>query len=64
MINNPILKWEKGQFPGGPVVRTTHSHCHGPRLNPWWGNKIPQATCSPLGMAKEKKRKRKKRQRI
>ena len=22
-------------FPGGPVVRTLHSHCPGPGFNPW-----------------------------
>ena len=25
-------------FPGGPVVKTTHSQCRGPRLDPWSGN--------------------------
>ena len=23
-----------GEFPDGPVVRTLHSHCQGPRFNP------------------------------
>ena len=23
-----------GRFPGGPVVRTQHFHCHGPAFNP------------------------------
>ena len=27
--------WE---FPGGPVVRTRHSHCQGPGFDPWSGN--------------------------
>ena len=26
------------EFLGGPVVRTQHFHCHGPRFNPWLGN--------------------------
>ena len=32
---------EHGQreFPGGPVVRTLHSHCRGPGFNPWSGGK-------------------------
>ena len=25
-------------FPGGPVARTPHSECRGPRLGPWSGN--------------------------
>ena len=26
------------EFPGGPVVRTRHFHCLGPRFIPWLGN--------------------------
>ena len=26
------------EFPGGPVVKTLHSHCQGPGFNPWSGN--------------------------
>ena len=32
------------EFPGGPVVRTRCSHCHGLGSISGWGNKIPQAT--------------------
>ena len=27
-----------GDFPGGPVAKTLHSQCMGPRFNPWSGN--------------------------
>ena len=27
-----------GDFPGGPVGRTQHFHCRGPRFDPWLGN--------------------------
>ena len=30
--------WE---FPGATVIRTPHSHCWGPRFNPWLGNWDP-----------------------
>ena len=34
-----ILKmYLKGDFPGGPVVRTPRFHCRGLRFNPWMGN--------------------------
>ena len=36
------------EFPGGPVVRTLRSHCHGPRLDPGQGTKISQATVSKV----------------
>ena len=35
-------KWHQ-DFPGGPVVRTSHSHSYGPRFNHGWGTKILQA---------------------
>ena len=25
-------------FPSGPVAKTTHSQCSGPRFDPWSGN--------------------------
>lgn len=28
-------------FPHGPVAKTTHSQCRGPRFDTWWGNRIP-----------------------
>ena len=28
----------RGDFPGGPVVKTPHSQCRGPRYNSWSGN--------------------------
>ena len=27
-----------GDFPGSPVVRTSHFHCRGPGFDPWSGN--------------------------
>ena len=32
------------EFPGSPVVRTLHSHCWGPRFNPYQETKISEAT--------------------
>ena len=32
------LKIHHGNFPGGPVAKTPHSQCSGPRFNPWSGN--------------------------
>ena len=51
----PELPWE---FPGGPVVRTLHFHCRGPRYKiPGRDTKIPQVPhpsssppCQPLPM--------------
>ena len=31
-------KERQGDFPGGPVVKTPHSQCRGPRFDPWSGN--------------------------
>ena len=31
-------------FPGGPVAKTLHSQCRGPRFDPWTGNYILHAT--------------------
>ena len=33
-----ILKLQLKEFPGNPAVRTLHSHCWGPRFDPWSGN--------------------------
>ena len=49
-------KKERREFPAGPVVKTPSSHCQGPRINPCWETKIPQAVrCS---FFKKKKRKK------
>ena len=39
-LYNSILKKNQTtcEFPGGPVVRTLHSHCRGPGFDPWSGN--------------------------
>ena len=42
------------KFPGGPVVRTRHSHCRGPGFDPWSGNQDPK------GLAAKKNPKTKK----
>ena len=31
-------KAELGDFPDGPVAKTLHSQCSGPRFDPWSGN--------------------------
>ena len=31
----------EGHSPGGPVVKTLHPQCKGPRFDPWSGNWIP-----------------------
>ena len=47
-----------GGLPGGPVVRTRHSHCRIPGLIPGWGTKIPQATrCGQKKKKRERQRK-------
>ena len=38
-------------FPGGPVAKTLHSQCRGPRFDPWSGNNIPHATSKGLHAA-------------
>ena len=32
------LKRSLGDFPGGPLGKTPHSQCRGPRFDPWSGN--------------------------
>ena len=32
-----------GDFPGGPVVKTSHFYYRGCEFDPWWGTKIPHA---------------------
>ena len=39
-----FLEMHVREFPGSPVVRTLHSHCWGPRFNPYQGTKISEAT--------------------
>ena len=39
-----VLCQNKGDFPGGPVVRTWCFHCQGPGLIPGQGTKIPLAS--------------------
>ena len=33
-----VKKLLVGYFPGGPVVKTLHSHCRGCEFNPWSEN--------------------------
>ena len=41
-VDSPTtIKWVNGSsrdFPGGPVAKTLHSQCRGPRFSPWSGN--------------------------
>ena len=37
MVVNTYIK-SKGDFPGGPVVKTPCSQCRGHGFNPWSGN--------------------------
>ena len=41
----PSLEYLKPlwDFPGGPVTKTLHSQCKGPRFDPWSRNSIPHA---------------------
>ena len=32
------FKEELGDFLGGPLAKTPHSHCRGPGFDPWSGN--------------------------
>ena len=45
-ITIKVLSCEQNSkgFPGGPVAKTPHSQCSGPRFDPWLGNKVPHAT--------------------
>ena len=38
------LKVTKGDFPGGPVVKTPCFQCRGCRFHPWSGTRIPHAS--------------------
>ena len=37
-----LFKGLKGDLPGGPGAKTSHSCCRGPRFHPWPENQIPQ----------------------
>ena len=37
-------KEKSGHFPDGPVAKTLHSQCRGPRFDPWLGNCVLHAT--------------------
>ena len=39
--SSSLIKPRRSKFPGSSVVRTPHSHCQGPGLNPWSGNQDP-----------------------
>ena len=36
--NTDLKQFGFWEFPGGPVVRPRHFHCHGPGFNPWLGD--------------------------
>ena len=40
MIGNKCVSWKlvNWDFPGGPVAKTLHFQCRGPRFNPWEGS--------------------------
>ena len=42
--NGKRLECSYWEFPGGLVAKTLRSQCRGLRLDPWSGNKIPDAT--------------------
>ena len=52
--NQSYLDYLMGELPGGPVVRTSCSHCWVPGFDPWSGIKIPQAALH--GQKKKKNR--------
>ena len=39
-VKRPIHAYKETEmdFPSGPVAKTTHSQCRGPRFDPWSGN--------------------------
>ena len=47
------FKVTASDFPGGPVTKTPHSQCKGPRLDPWSRSWIPRATTKCLHAAGE-----------
>ena len=38
LVGATVRKQKSRESPGGPVVRTPHFHCRGPRFDPWLGN--------------------------
>ena len=52
--NEEVLEGAKGDFPGGPVVRTPRFQCKGRGFNTWSGE---LRSHMPHGMAKKKKKK-------
>ena len=37
-VAEQLLKYGCRGLPGGPVIKTPHTQCRGPRFNPWSGN--------------------------
>ena len=37
-LGHQVSKEGEGDFPGGPVAKTPHPQCRGPRFHPWSGN--------------------------
>ena len=37
-LGHQVSKEGEGGFPGGPVAKTLHSQCRGPKFHPWSGN--------------------------
>ena len=49
-----LMKNKVRDFPGSPVVKTSHFHCRGWEFHPWWVNLQGQKK-----IKKERKRKKK-----
>ena len=49
-----LMKNKVRDFPGSPVVKTSHFHCRGREFHPWWVNLQGQKK-----IKKERKRKKK-----
>ena len=50
-----VLKEDRWEFPGGPVVRTLSSHCQAPGFSPWTGE-LKSHKCIVAGGKKKKGR--------
>ena len=49
-----IYNIQYGDFSGGPVAKTPHFQCRGPRFHSWSGNQIPHtATKDPASKTEE-----------
>ena len=52
-VKAPTQLRQRWGFPGGPVAKTLHSQCSGPRFKPWLGNCISRTATKALTCCNE-----------